>query len=73
MGGVGCVCGGSSFLSGEGAPVGGISFDWGRGSKKLWDGGVWKQTSDLQVVSGFDNYHKIAIHGHVCVPKFWHM
>ena len=45
----------------------------GGGETKLWDGGVWKQTSELQVLSGFDNYHKIAIHGHVCVPKFWRM
>ena len=23
-------------------------------------------------LTGFNNYHKIAVHGHACVPKFWH-
>ena len=27
----------------------------------------------LKIVTGFDNYHKIAIHDHVHVPKFRHM
>ena len=25
----------------------------------------------MQDTLGFDNYHKIAIHDHVLVPKFW--
>ena len=31
----------------------------------------WVKTSSSETITGFENYHKFAVHDHICRPKFW--